>query len=269
MSVHTRFMNNNFISEVTGSSEAVSFPASNVLSDFRSKPWKPSAGVQTFEYLNFDLGLPMNPTFFGAVWDINEASGLSENAVVTLRASNVVEDFESAPFIQTLTVHENGLFQFLDLGGVTDNQYRYWQLRIEDNANFDFYNKFRLGYVYLGDHFTFTNTNVAQGFQMTVEDPSVRQQSEGGQLYFQTKEKYTRFSSMQTQLLRKNERDEFQQLFFDLGVSTPFFISIDPAASISNDLADLTKFAIIDGSPQFTHVFLEYFNMSFSMREVV
>ena len=227
----------------------------------------PQIRNHTYNAIKIDLIKSENPTFLGAIWPINEASGLSENAVIELRANNV-DDMENADLVVSLEVSENGLFNFMDLAKA-DNDYRYWELRIDDKANFNYYSDFRLSYLYLGDHFAFSTTNIAQGFNMELVDPTIRQDSEGGQAYYLLKNKYWKFDALQTQLIQKADRDEFQQLFFDLGIATPFFISIDPSTSLTNKLDDLTKFATIDQSPKFSHVFLEYFNMSFSMREVV
>ena len=58
-----------------------------------------------------------------------------------------------------------------------------------------------------------------------------------------------------------------EQLFFDYGTFTPFFISIDPELCISNDLYDLTKYVTFQDSPTFVHIKGELFSMSISFRE--
>jgi len=217
----------------------------------------------TSEYVIFDLGYNSEITFFGLVGALGEAFSISESATITLKGNNL-NDFTSPPLTITLSVSPGGILKFLD--DAATNGYRFWKFEFEDMLNPSGPEGFSFGYLYLGDH-TVLSRNISTGFQKTIKDPSIASESESGAIYYDKKIRYTIFSNSSISYLSKDDRDTIEQLFFDYGTFTPFFISIDPELCISNDLYDLTKYVTFQESPTFTHIKGELFSMSISFRE--
>jgi len=54
-----------------------------------------------------------------------------------------------------------------------------------------------------------------------------------------------------------------------LGLTKPFFISIDPTGIVSTKISDLTKFVYFNSQPVFNHIIYKTWATSFSVREVL
>jgi len=228
----------------------------------------PAPRIHTSEYLSIDLGIAQHVSFVGLIGPLDELFSLSEQAVVTISASNL-PDLTTPAFSVMATITTGGVLEFIDTDNEEDTTYRYWKIDIQDRENIDGTDSLKFGFCYLGNAKTFTTTNVAKGFSKNITDPSKKSTSEGGQLFFQTKPKYYQFKSMSIELMDQVERLEVEQLFYDMGISEPMFISIDPTQSISLTADEYTKYCIFDSAPDFKHVFLDYYSLSLSLREVL
>jgi len=228
----------------------------------------PAPRIHTSEYLNIDLGIAQHVSFVGLIGPLDEVFSLSGQAVVTISASNL-PDLTSPAFSVQATVTTGGVLEFIDGTDEDATTYRYWKIDINDRENIDGSDSLKFGFCYLGNAKTFTTTNVAKGFGKTINDPTKKQTSEGGQLFFQTKPKYYTFKSMSVELMEQAERLEMEQLFYNLGVSEPMFMSIDPTECISVTTDEYTKYCVFERAPEFKHVFLDYYSVSLDMREVL
>lgn len=218
----------------------------------------------THEWLKCDLGVPQLATFVGIISGVDEVFSLSDTATVKLQANNI-DDWASPPLDITLTIDDYGCMHFLD--DDTTATYRYWRIKIIDRLNYVGPTGVKLAYVYVGNHTTITLSNVSVGIRKELTDPSNVLQSEGGSLFFETRPRYLTINGAQVQLLSGSEQRELEQLFYDLGKRTPFFISLDPGLAISDSLGELTRFVVMSSSPTLQHILRDYYSFSFEMRE--
>lgn len=218
----------------------------------------------TSEWIQCDLGVPQQATFVGVLSGIDEIFNLSETATVKIRANNI-DYWISPPLDITVPVLELSAMKFID----DDNEgtYRFWRIEYIDRLNYLGPEGIKISYAYVGDHTTVTLTNMARGFSKELTDVSNQLQSENGALFFETKPRYLTISNAQIQLLNGTEKEEIEQLFYDVGIRTPFFVSIDPGTEVSVSLEHLTRFMIMTRPPTLEHIIRDYYTFSFEMRE--
>ena len=220
------------------------------------------ARIHTSEWLKCDMQAGQEATFMALLGEVNSKFSLSTNAVVKFQANNL-DDWSSPAINQTVAVEKGAVMAFT----TSPSSYRYWRILITDRENPLGPTGLTFSHAYIGDYTTVTNTNIASGFSKSFVDPSESQESEAGALYFEERPRYMTIESAQIQLITNTERDELEQLFFDLGVRTPFYVSIDPELQVSTSLYDMTRLMIMTAAPSFDHVFRGYWNINFSMRE--
>lgn len=219
-----------------------------------------------YESIVYDLGYNAAIEFFAVISPLDEEFSISANATIKIQGNNL-NQFDNPPFEITLERTPQGLYRFMD--DMPDSSYRFWRFYFEDQTNVNGPEGFSLSYIYLGDYTTLTTTNMRIGFNKTIRDPSLRTESEAGALYFDKKTKFVEINGGGISLLDTASRDTLEQLFFDFGITTPLFVSIDPRTEVSATLSDLTKYVVFSNSPSFQHVKSQYFNMSLSFREVL
>ena len=218
--------------------------------------------IHTSEWIQCDMGVPQKPTFFALISAIDDVFPLSDSATVKVQANNI-DYWLSPPVDITVEVTSLGAFNVMeDIGG-----YRYHRIEIIDRLNYLGPEGIRLSNAYIGDHVTVTATNIARGFVKELVDPSIPLQSESGSLYFQTRPRYLSIGNCIIQLLNGQEQREMEQTLYDLGIRTPFFISIDPGTEITESLEELTRYMIMTRAPKLSHVFRDYFDVDWDMRE--
>jgi hypothetical protein len=218
-----------------------------------------------YEFVRFDFGWNPAPSFFALIGPIDEQFGVSSIATVRIEASNL-DNFDSPDLTITPVVDENGVMHFSD--GI-DTAYRFWRIYIEDKLNPEGPTGLSIGYLYLGDYVTLTSRNVRSGFVKTLNDPSTRDSSDSGSIFFDRKTKYTELESLSIDFLEYDDKQNLEAMFERLGVYTPFFISLDPTLLISDTLPELTKYVVFDGSPTFTHIKTNTYSLNFKVRELV
>lgn len=218
----------------------------------------------TSEWLKCDLGVPQAATFCGIISGIDKIFSLSATATVKCQGNNI--DFWTAPPVDiTIGVGKFSTMAMLD--DISMATYRFWRVQIIDRLNYLGPEGLEIAYVYTGDHTTITASNIASGFSKQLTDPSVLLQSENGALFFERRPRYLTITGAQIQLLSGQERDDLEQLFYDIGLFQPFFVSIDPDEAVSLSLEELTRFMIMTRSPTLDNVFRDYYNINFEMRE--
>lgn len=222
--------------------------------------------IHTERIIHFDLNVATNITFLALIGPSEETFSLSETATVTIEGNNV-DVWTSPAFTHTATIDDLMALAFLD--EVSDNTvYRYWRVRINDRLNPNGADAIKLSYIYLGDHIELTR-NVGNGFIKQWVDPSKSSQSESGVEYFNTRTRYLRFSSMGINYLEEAERLDLEQLFYNSGKFTPIFVSLDPTLKCSTNYTDMTRYVRFEGDPTFNHVRYNYYNIGFSLKEVL
>jgi hypothetical protein len=223
----------------------------------------------TSEYIDIDLGsAALAPTFCALIGPLGETFSVSTSATVTLKA-NTSASFTSAPYSVTLTPDTHGIYQFLDTEAGTSTTYRYWRLEITDRENTVGPTGFKMGHLYLGDYTTIERRNVASGFSKTLVDSAEASESQGGALYFQSGLKYTTYEGVTLSYLDASDRRTLEQLFYDLGVSTPFYVSFDPTLLVSTSASEFTRYVVFSQPPNLTHIKSDIYTVSLSFREVM
>ncbi len=219
--------------------------------------------IHTSEWLKCDKLTNQEAGFMALLGEIDSKFCLSTNAVVKLQANNF-DDWTLPAIDVSVPVEGGAVMAFFDDEA---SDYRFWRMQIIDRLNPLGPTGLTFSYAYIGDYTTIEDTNIATGFSRVLNDPSISQQSENGALFFQIRPRFQSVESAQIQMFKDDDRDTLEQLFYDLGVRTPFFLSIDPGLNVSTRLIDMTRLMIMTQNPSFDHVLRGYYNLSFSMRE--
>ena len=218
----------------------------------------------TEEFAVFDLTYQVPITFFACIGPLDEDFSISSDATIKIQANNM-DIWTAPPLDQTLTRTDDGLMFFFD--DVDDSAYRYWRFYIQDRENPLGNDGLSFGHIFLGDYVNF-GRNISMGFNMKNVDPSTRNESESGAIFFDTKTKFHQYNGMSVQYMSKADRDSMRAVFNKLGTTTPFYFSIDPTELIS-DNQDFTRYVIFDNEPTFSHIIHDIFSMGMNVREVL
>ena len=256
-----RFCDNQKIETYTITSEDSSYPFTNALSTVRSLVYKTTSN--TNQAITVDMGYPDKITAFGLFGPLNQALGITEFGTITLSANNI-NDFTSPPFQVTVNQNDQQAIWFAD--STTDTNYRFWQVLINDPGNPDFIS---FGYIYLGDYTAPILRNVNRGFNWTTIDPTTTAKSVNGTPCFDVKNKFDTFGGLELGFMTTDDRKTMQDLYDRIGQYTPVIVSIDPTSKITTDLNELTRLARFSSQFSATHAVFEYFNVSFSLEEVI
>jgi hypothetical protein len=261
---NARICDNNQLDDATITAPAaVGFPFSNALNfKSRGKLWKPGSKNFTIE---IDFGANKQCSFIAIFGEANKYFTFSNEAVITVKA-NMIDLFTGGePFTVTVPVIDQGAFADLtDDDNPTGQQYRYWQISIEDTLN---PNDLEISAFFLGDHIDF-QFNAKQNFNYDIQDLSRRATSDSGVIYSVRKNQYNVFSAMGFSYLDTSDRRKLISSSETIGLSNPFIFVLDPL-QIAFDFDFGTLLCYFNDLPQFTQAYLNKFNVSFALREVV
>ena len=259
---YIKFMDNQYITSAnsTVSSEDSDYPFTSAFDSIRSRLYKPD-GTNVWN-IEWDFGVQSPISFFGAIGKIQAPFTVSEVATITLKANNVPSSWGSPPFSATITPSEFGMFLNIDNAG---GGYRYWRLDVDDSANGT---QNEIGFMYLGDHVD-VNRDINRGFSKRYIDKSAQAVSVDGTKYFDEKQKYMSFSGLSLSHLPDADRVLLEAFFYEYGVHTPFFISLDPTLKFSTYDYEYTKYVNFIDSPQFVSTFNDIFSMAFNVDEAI
>lgn len=261
---NARICDNNHLTIATiTAAAAVGYPFSNALNaKKRGLIWKP--GTNTFT-LEIDLLTAKQFSFFAMFGESNQVFKISNAATITIKANSIDVFSGSVPYTATVPVTDMGAFADLtDSTNITGQQYRYVQITVDDSTNPD---DIEVSYIYLGDHTDFT-FNMNQGFEFKAIDLSRRAFSDSGVVYATQKNQYTAFSGMGFSYLTPADRAKVEQATARLGLTVPFIFVLDPL-EIAFSLEFGVKLAYFEAIPKLTHAYMDKWNLSFAIREVV
>lgn len=223
--------------------------------------------AHTSEYLRLDMGYQAEMTFIGIIGDVAGSFGLSSQATVTLKGNNIDTNWSSPDFSVTLTVTDKGIYTWNDTN--SDARYRFWRLEYEDKYNSTAGPNIEIGSVYLGSYQCMLNRNITQGLTDTLIDPSIVSESEAGVRYFDKRTKHTLFSNIEIPFMDETDKDELKDVFNTVGITTPFYVSLDPLTNFSSDITDFTKYVVFESPPQIVNSGACRWSTSFVLREVI
>lgn len=214
------------------------------------------------EFVKIDLGFQAQIDFFGLIYKTDQEFTLSNSAIVRIQASNI-DSFDSTPLDVTARVSDFGAFSIFN---DVDASYRYWRISINDmfNPNGP---ELEFSYLYLGQAETFTANNVEQGFNFELMDRSKTAEAESGKQYFDIRQKGHAVANLKALLIKPESKNMLLNLFREVGITEPFFVSIDPKVQVTEAIEDLTKFVYFNGPPKFTHIFCDNWAADFALKE--
>lgn len=219
----------------------------------------------TSEEIVWDLGASTQVSFFAMIGLVNETFNISDVATIKLYA-NSINNWAAPPLDRTLTRSDRGVFHFLD--DLTVNSYRYWKLEITDMLN-PLGSNLSIAHIYAGPYLTFAERDVGHSYSKTMVDGSVVSTAEGGALYFDLKPKYAAFTELRLDILKRDDKDALEAFFYTNGKTIPFYCSIDPTLTYTDDISELTKFVYFSSEPSFSHTFRDMFSTAMNVREAV
>jgi hypothetical protein len=217
------------------------------------------------EWLKIDFGTAKNPKGIIILDKKGDIIKISPSAVITLQA-NSSDSWASPAYEKVLTYGEDNIVE-IDTDGLFDTTYRYARLLIEDLENALGY--VQLGVLYLGDVYELESSTVQRDFQEEFEDLSEIQQSESGEEYADIKAQRSLYSSVNIQLCTKTDVNTIMNIFQEFGTHTPFFVSIDSTAQVTDDINEWTKYVKFTSPPSKQYVTNNRWNVSFSLKEVI
>ncbi len=261
---NARICDNNQLDTATITSTAVvGFPFSNSLNfKKRGKVWKPTTKSFTIQ---IDMLANKQCSYFAIFGEADGYLKISNQAVITIKANMINSFIGSEPFSKSATVTDKGVFcDLTDDDFPTGQQYRYWQIVVDDSLN---PGDIEVSAMYLGDHIDF-QFNAKQNYEFSREDLTRRVASDSGVLYSIRKGQYSVFSAMGWSFLNAANRNSLLVSTERIGLSVPFVFVLDPL-EIAFDFEFGNILCYFDEIPKLTHAYLNKFNVAFALREVV
>jgi hypothetical protein len=211
---------------VTASAATAGLPVTNVQDDLVRKVYRSTTASN--EWIKFDMG---SATTINALGIINH--NITLGSVVKWQG-NASDSWASPSLNTNLTVATDSLgANVLKIGHyyVTNQSYRWWRLYVEPgtgNAS-----PVDIGRIMAGRYIE-PSRNIRDGFSITVKDPSRGMPTVGRQAYWTTRRS---FSELNYNVARVDEQqaDEFTALYNQVGLHTPFIISLDPTTRPSHN----------------------------------
>lgn len=204
----------------------------------------------TSEWIKINYGGPQEVTAMCLIGKLAEVFCLSSSAVVTFEA-NSLDAWSEPPVQVTVTADNLGAFAMFD--DLEDTAYQWNRIKIVDRTNPIGPEGFAFGHLYLGDYITITRRNLSSGFQWKYVDPSEVLSSAGGAEWWRKRPKYFSFDGGNILFLDPADGAVIEQMAYDLGKSTPFYISLDPTLQISSSLSKFTRYVRFDPEPTLLH----------------
>ena len=140
---------------------------------------------------------------------------------------------------------------------------RYWHLLFIGGMSLE------LSDIFVGQSVN-VNSAISSGLAHQTNDPSQITYADSGRAYAVRRPLYQVVNSLTLPFLDRGQVTEFKRFSERKGLTEPFWVAIDPA-----NLWDGPSFGATFGAyrfasmPNFSHAFLDKFNVSFSLREVL
>lgn len=230
----------------------------------RNKVYKPGTLSFTIE---IDLqSNSKNVSFFAIIGESNDYLKISNDAIITLKASSINFFDGSEPINIQVPVSELGVYYNISDNVNQDGKsYRYWQIVVDDSLN---PNDIEIAYIYLGDN-VIIHRNIANGFTYQIQDRTLIGTSDSGKVFTLKKPEQTVISAISYQLLSKTDKDNILNCIRRVGLHTPFLYVLDPDECRESHDFGVRPVYFNRSVPSFTHVVRDIYNSSYSLREVL
>ena len=220
--------------------------------------------IHTSEWLKWDLGTAINPEAFVICGLRNEAIKLSPTATIKLQG-NSTDAWTSPAYDQTLT-YDEAMIIISDPDGLHTSGLRYWRLYIVDASNSNLY--LELSIAFLGSVLTTTQGAIQFPYKEKFVDPSSKIKTEGGHVIPMKREK-TRQITVEWNNLNTSENEDLRDMFEEVGMTKPFFISLDPDEVFSSSLERHVFYVLFDDEPDSSLITPGIFTTDMRFVEVV
>ena len=221
-----------------------------------------SLKIHTSEWIKWDMGISTNPTAFILIGARNNPIKITPTATIKLQG-NETNVWDDPSYEQTLTYDDEAISLFA-ADGLHTEALRYWRLFIQDTDN-------TAGYVEIGSLFLGIFASPTRGaiqFPLTglPIDRSNTSVSEGGQTFSDIRQKTERLA-FEWRGLTLTEKEEFDDLFSDVGTSLPFFVQLDPNLVYSSRASKYIRFVKFESEPTYSLDTPNNFSARWSIRE--
>jgi hypothetical protein len=218
--------------------------------------------IHTEEWLEYDLGLALNPKAFVLTGARNQVLKLSTQATIYLQGNDTT-NWTSPQFSTTLSYDRYALI-LTDSVGIASQGYRYWRVKILDASN-------PLGYLeiallYLGDFFEPTRGGIQFPFSRTLRDATTVSVTANGYAYANVLEKHYEMD-LNYYGLTVTEKESLEDIFETFGKGHPFIVSLDPNAAFGSLESKHLHFVRFNNEPGFTLSSPGVFGAQIQLRE--
>lgn len=210
-----------------------------------------------YEEIQIDFGFNAIIDFFAMIGRLDQEFQVSDSATITILANNI-NDFTAPELNVTASVGNQGAFYSFN---EIESAYRFWRIRIQDFQN-PLGSSFEISNCYLGQGQHLEYRNVSNGFDIALNDTSASSESESGVKYFDETYKYFTFSGLNFAILTPENLDILINLFNDQGISKPFYLCLDPSATVSTNISKLNRLMRFSDSPRSQQVFYKYYSVN-------
>lgn len=220
--------------------------------------------IHTSEFLSWDFGASVDPEGFFAIGPRNSALKVSPTATVTLMGNET--DVWTAPSYSEVIPYTDYVLGLVRAGGLHTDPLRYWRLKIVDRDNT--YGYIELGIAFLGPSTTMTSGAIKFPLSKTFVDPSTKQMSSSGHstIVKQDKTALLRFDWWG---LTKEEKELIDDIWQEVGFSSPVFFHLDPDAVYSSNAFKNLYYARFETEPESSLISPGLFTCDMNIREEI
>jgi hypothetical protein len=176
--------------------------------------------IHTYEDLVFDLKTTESIDTFTVFFDPRRGLRLSEDAEIRLQANHTL-DWSSPAVDLVLDVDEE--FRVISHFFSTDQNYRFWRIKIVDPNNTDLF--VEVGLIYFGKSIVLSR-NVQKGFTYKLRDDSVVRENIYGNSYVDVRNKVQRLE-FNYSLIPSEDLRTLKKIIDRVGKTEPIVIALD------------------------------------------
>lgn len=223
--------------------------------------------IHTSEWFVWDLGMSSNPDVFVAIGRKNDAIKLTPNATIRLQG-NTTNSFSAPVYDQVITYDEFSLIKLKADGasGLHSIALRYWKLNIVDNDNPSGY--LELSNVYLGEWYETTQGDAQFPFGVSIVDFSAEKRFDSGSSSFNRRERSQKYS-FDWLGLTTTEKEIFEALYLDVGVSKYFFVIFDKDIAFSSSVNFSARYVRFSSAPNMRLITPGVWSSSWDLEELI
>jgi len=216
------------------------------------------------EWFKFDFAISRNPKAVILLDDIEDGIKIQPSTTIKIQG-NTADSWNSPEEIDLPFGQEN--ITKINMDGIFSKAYRWVKLNIEDKTNP--LGRQQLGKIYVGDVFELESSNVQRELPQTSSDLSSTEQSINGEEYSDIRPSFDKFESIMIEYCNKNDVDLVKSVYKKFKKHTPFFVSIDSEATVTNDVNEWTKYVKFTNEPEFQTVAPNIWNIRMALKEVI